>query len=152
MRVRRTVADFLIKGCGLRKLHDTRAVRVVRSFLDEIDVQHLRDVHPCRALNSREQMYDDVHASFVNGSAIDYLEFGVFRGDSIRHWVKLNTQTNSRFYGFDSFEGLPERWRNGQDKGHFDVGGNIPKIDDPRVHFIKGWFNHTLPSFVRDFV
>ena len=86
MSLKRTVANFLIKGCGLRKLHNTRAVRVVRSFLDEIDVQHLRDVHPCRALDTREQMYDCVHASFVNGSAIDYLEFGVFRGDSIRHW------------------------------------------------------------------
>jgi len=152
MRVRRAVADFLIKGCGLRKLHDTRAVRMVRSLLDEIDIQHLRDAHPCSAFDSREQMYDYVHASFVNGSAIDYLEFGVFRGDSIRHWVKLNAQTNSRFYGFDSFEGLPERWRNGQDRGHFDVGGNIPKIDDPRVNFIKGWFNHTLPPFVQNFV
>jgi O-methyltransferase len=152
MRVRRAVADFLIKGCGLRKLHNTRAVRMVRSLLDEIDVQHLRDVHPCRAFDGREQMYDFVHASFVNRSAIDYLEFGVFKGESIRHWVELNKDPNSRFYGFDSFEGLPEWWRAGQDKGHFDVGGNIPKIEDGRVQFVKGWFNQTVPFFVRSFV
>ena len=151
MRFRRRVADVLIKALGLRKLHDTAAQRVIRSVLDEIDLQYLRDSHPCRSFSCREEMYAHVHESIVKGEAMDYLEFGVYRGDSLRCWTRLNKHEASRFYGFDSFQGLPEPWRKGQGKGHFDVGGGAPQIDDPRVNFVKGWFADTIPSFARDF-
>jgi hypothetical protein len=35
-------------------------------------------------------------------------------------------------------------------KGKFNVGGTLPDISDPRVSFVKGWFNQTLPSFVEE--
>lgn len=75
------------------------------------------------------------------------LEFGVWKGDSTRYFVKLNTSPNSRFYGFDSFEGLPEDWR-GMQAERFDVGGNLPRIDDDRVKFVKGWFRDSLPPIM----
>ena len=31
-------------------------------------------------------------------------------------------------------------------KGTFDVKGSIPEVRDPRVHFIKGWFQNTWPQ------
>ena len=31
------------------------------------------------------------------------------------------------------------------------MGGQLPEIDDPRVVFVKGWFDDTLPKFVKDF-
>src|SRR5205823_2777594 len=49
------------------------------------------------------------------------------------------------------FEGLPENWRPGSRAGHFSVGGTLPDIDDPRVTFVKGWFDSTIPLFARDF-
>ena len=36
-------------------------------------------------------------------------------------------------------------------KGDFGVGGSVPEINDPRVSFVKGWFNDTLPGFLSDF-
>jgi len=96
-------------------------------------------------------MFRSVHDRVIRDRAIDYLEFGVFRGDSIRQWVSLNRHKDSRFIGFDSFEGLPEDWRAGQGKGHFDVHGFIPQIIDPRVTLIKGWFENTIPPFAHDF-
>jgi len=74
-----------------------------------------------------------------------FLEFGVLDGNSIRQWAGLNRNPQSRFVGFDSFEGLPTAWR-GRPAGYFDRGGALPDIADPRVRFVKGWFNRTLPG------
>ena len=151
MRLRRRIANFALKECRLHKLQGSRPQKLIRAVLDEIDLQHVRDVYPCASFHDRFEMFRSVHERFISDGAIDYLEFGVFRGDSIREWITLNSQKNSRFFGFDSFEGLPEDWRVGQGKGHFDVHGSIPHIDDPRVRFIKGWFENTIPRFTREF-
>jgi hypothetical protein len=82
---------------------------------------------------------------------IDYLEFGVFRGDSIREWTTLSSSTHSRFYGFDTFTGLPEKWFKDFDKGAFNVGGNVPDISDLRVTFANGTFQDTLENFLNNF-
>jgi hypothetical protein len=51
-------------------------------------------------------------------------------------------------YGFDSFEGLPEKWRDGFDKGAFNRDGNLPEVNS-NVGLVKGWFNETLPYFIQ---
>jgi len=83
-----------------------------------------------------------------SNTAIDYLEFGVFEGKSIMEWMKLNTFKNSRFFGFDGFEGLSEDWTETKKKRHFDLGGKEPEINDSRVQYIKGLFQETLPLFL----
>jgi hypothetical protein len=88
----------------------------------------------------------DVVAKRVANERVLYLEFGVFSGDSMRYWSRALKHPDSVLHGFDSFEGLPEdagRWT----KGEFSTGGQIPKIDDGRVQFFKGWFNEVLPSY-----
>jgi hypothetical protein len=70
-------------------------------------------------------------------------EFGVWRGDTINHIAKMTTKN---IYGFDSFEGLPERWWGVFDQGHFAVA-KLPKVGK-NVSLIKGWFNKTLPVFL----
>jgi len=84
---------------------------------------------------------------------LDYLEFGVFRGASIRFWTELATSPQSRFYGFDTFTGLPEKWELGSaslEQGHFAVD-RMPELDDPRATLIKGLFQDTLPEFLRTY-
>ena len=81
---------------------------------------------------------------------INYLEFGVHQGRSLRWWVEGNRDSRSTFVGFDSFEGLPEHWMDGFGKGHFSTGGQPPQIDDPRCSFAVGWFNQTLPPRVEN--
>lgn len=76
-----------------------------------------------------------------------YLEFGVFSGTSFKWWLNANKNTASRFYGFDTFEGLPEDW-------HFfkkgDMMAAIPSVNDERALFVKGLFQHTLFNFIKE--
>jgi len=81
----------------------------------------------------------------VGGGDLLLLEFGVWQGYSMDVFRRLSPAPGSRFFGFDSFEGLPEAWR-GMKAGNFSTGGKIPDIDDPRVEFVKGWFQDTLPG------
>ena len=84
---------------------------------------------------------------------ISYLEFGVWKGVSLGAWVTINMNPNSRFYGFDSFEGLPEDWVHDFGKTRkeiFDLKGIAPTIADARVTLVKGWFQQTLRKFLAD--
>lgn len=76
-----------------------------------------------------------------------FLEFGVFEGESINFCADLVKE--KCFYGFDSFEGLPELWGGKLAKGAFDLQGNLPSVKD-NVKLIKGWYNETLPPFLKE--
>ena len=69
-----------------------------------------------------------------------FYEFGVYKGHSFKYLIK----TFKKGYGFDTFEGLPEKW-NDFEKGAFSTKGIIPKIDGGI--FISGLFENTLPKF-----
>ena len=73
------------------------------------------------------------------------LELGVFRGGTARFMA--NRIGNRTLHGFDSFEGLPEKW------GGFDLGkgaltmhGKLPRVPS-NVVLHKGWFSDTLPGW-----
>jgi O-methyltransferase len=74
---------------------------------------------------------------------IDFLEFGVSAGTSFKWWVENNKNTNSRFIGFDTFQGNPKAWGK-YSKGFFTTNGREPDIRDSRVKFVKGLFQETL--------
>ena len=98
---------------------------------------------------TREEMFVHLHAEYLgNGKkALDYLEFGVFQGLSLKQWCAINAHPQSRFFGFDSFQGLPENW-NSAPSGTYTSHGKLPDIHDPRVEFVVGWFQNTLPGFL----
>jgi hypothetical protein len=75
-----------------------------------------------------------------------WLEFGVFNGSSINYISQFTPHT---VYGFDSFDGLPEYWRDGHDKGEFNVD-ILPAVND-NVVLMKGWFDETLITFINGF-
>jgi len=106
--------------------------------------------HEKAPVHTRPEIYQQVVDKTLEGDIINYLEFGVFEGKSMRWWVANNSFPESRFYGFDTFTGLPEKWE-GYEAGHFDTRGVAPNISDERTHFIKGLFQDTLPEFLRAF-
>jgi len=99
-------------------------------------------------VSTREQLFDLIAAEVGDRQAL-YLEFGVWKGDATRYWSKILKNPRSILHGFDSFEGLPEDydWRMDMSRGKFDVGGQIPHLDDPRVRFFPGWFDRVLPHY-----
>ena len=81
--------------------------------------------------------------------AINYLEFGVASGQSFNWWMAKNENNESRFYGFDTFTGLPEDF-GPYKKGTFNTN-SIPVIKDSRGRFFQGLFQQTLPGFLTTF-
>lgn len=76
------------------------------------------------------------------------VELGVYSGTTLQQIVK---KFSGEVHGFDSFEGLPERWDRSDmtfDKGAFDLKGELPTIQGATLH--KGWFSETLPEFVKN--
>lgn len=115
---------------------------------------HSSGLSECPYFPARFELYEYLSANLTGEHAIDYLEFGVYHGKSMRKWVSLNGNADSRFIGFDTFEGLPEPWdyaTGALEAGYFSTAGKTPEIDDPRVSFRKGLFQDTLAEFVRDF-
>lgn len=93
----------------------------------------------------REEVWSAVTRRIANKPVL-YLEFGVAKGASMKFWSHELKHPKSVLHGFDSFEGLPESggpWT----KGRFDARGAIPKIEDDRVTFFKGWFDTMLPKY-----
>jgi O-methyltransferase len=109
---------------------------------------------PCPYFETRELLYEHLAKKVIGNRPITFLEFGVYLGGSMRSWTSLNTEIQSEFIGFDSFEGLPEAWVNVSTtltKGSFSTNGQVPIINDIRVKIMKGWFNDTLPKFLAKF-
>lgn len=76
------------------------------------------------------------------------LEFGVYTGGTLNYIASL--LPDREIYGFDSFEGLPESWRDGFARGTFAIQ-HLPRVRG-NVHLVKGWFEDTLPLFVNSAV
>ena len=98
----------------------------------------------------RFALYNHVIENQGLSTAINYLEFGVASGASFDWWMNKNENVESRFYGFDTFTGLPEDF-GPYKKGAFNNGTSLPVIRDNRGKFFQGLFQQTLPEFLKKF-
>jgi O-methyltransferase len=82
--------------------------------------------------------------------SIDYFEFGVASGLSFKWWLQRNGNSSSRFFGFDTFEGLPEKW-GPYEKGAMAHTLESLNINDLRTSFYKGLFQETFIPFLEQY-
>jgi len=143
--------------------------REVENKIDEI----LESIKNCSVVISQNDFYQTYHSACALSVDVKglWMEFGVYRGTSISNFAKFCPTT---IYGFDSFEGLPETWDDDNKKGTFSLNGKIPMgflnkkegHTDPgmysreqaptltpwpkNVSLIKGWFDDSLPTFLKN--
>lgn len=113
-------------------------------------VKFRRDLSPgLRDSPDRRVLHAKV-SGIVGAGQLDYLEFGVWQGETLGLWARLNQSPDTRLFGFDTFEGLPENWGD-IPKGTFSLQGQLPEISDNRVQLIKGLFQTTLYPFLASY-
>lgn len=124
------------------------------SKLSEWAVKHkdipYNDFYSAWDYEKRYNLYRHVIEKENLEAPLNYLEFGVAGGVSFKWWMTQNRHPGSRFYGFDTFEGLPEDF-GPYKKGTFGSDFSVPEISDPRGKFYTGLFQQTLPGFLATF-
>lgn len=104
---------------------------------------------PIRKYAHRENLHQFIVDTYsLAEKEIHYFEFGVSTGVSFKWWLGHNSNPNSEFHGFDTFEGLPEDW-NFYKKGA--MSSETPHIEDKRGVFHRGLFQDTLYDFLEDY-
>jgi hypothetical protein len=141
---------------GVRELMRRQVRKLVELVLTDVDLmgrireatttaafeeKHLRDA---AGFKSRDALHRAMLKQVQHRDGL-HLEFGVYKGDSINRLAELAPDVT--WYGFDSFEGLPEAWTLGAKKGAFSIDGRLPPVRG-NVRLAKGFFETTLPGFV----
>lgn len=106
------------------------------------DELYSRILNPKNRCLSRPHIW--LHYLYGHEASSCFLEFGVWNGRSINYMADVRPDCS--FHGFDSFDGLPERWDAAHDKGHFATDFTKLKFKS-NVSIHRGWFNDTLPVF-----
>jgi O-methyltransferase len=141
----------LLLAAGIGPSGFLESLSQLLQFLSYLRSSGLRDGP---SFPERSGLYRHIHDRWIGSKPVDYLEFGVYQGCSLQHWLSLNQNPESRFFGFDTFTGLPEDWNLATVKlpaGHFSTTGKPPLVTDPRVRFVKGLFQDTLEEFAGAF-
>ncbi|KAL7529836.1 hypothetical protein ACHAXR_003185 [Thalassiosira sp. AJA248-18] len=117
------------------------------SALDQASREITGNERPIEFLVENYGQYPSIKNGF-------WAEFGVFKGTTLRlaqDGLSNETTFGGPIAGFDSFQGLPEKWRAGFKKGQFGNNPNLyAEVRDslsPQVELYKGWFQNTIPIF-----
>lgn len=113
--------------------------RALESTVDYIN----KNMTNIQSVKNKFQVIDYALSKISNKKGL-ILEFGVYKCETINYIAKR--LSNLKIFGFDSFEGLPENWRDGFPKGTFSLN-EIPNVED-NVVLIKGWFEKSIPDFI----
>jgi len=146
----------LAVGLG-RRYCDTDPFVVPRKAgnLDEF----LKELKP--ALDMRQLIKRPVELIFDNSRYLtdlphpsctgDWLEFGVFMGGTLNAAAEFRERfcgpDSGEVYGFDTFTGLPEKWRGNFENGAFSLNGTFPDVRH-NVELVKGIFSDCLPPWI----
>jgi hypothetical protein len=143
-RIKTAVQRWLMAGWDFLEYPRFHPAHALREEALRETVCYIKD-HMVDAMgveSAREVLLAGLRQIEVEGA---YLEFGVFRGGTIRFIA--DRVRPKLIHGFDSFEGLPSSWTG--DSFNFDARGRLPRVPK-NVQLHRGWFTDTLPKWVED--
>lgn len=89
----------------------------------------------------REHLWNHILDKCQHGP-VYVLEYGVAWGYTTNYFLTQSNNPNLRWFGFDTFRGLPQDWMRGmithEPRGAFDAGGLTPNLSDPRLTWVIG--------------
>ncbi len=91
---------------------------------------------------NRERLWKHILQTLPATGDLHGYEFGVAYGYLTKWWLK-NCTNVTKWFGYDTFTGLPEDWLHFK-KGAFDANGKPPAINDQRVDWIIGRVEETF--------
>ena len=112
----------------------------------------LNNLGKAQLFETRTQLHNFATSKFTDLPDGLYLEFGVWKGSTLRNFSAKSPTTNQKMYGFDSFEGLVNPWSYpGHGLDSFNLKGVVPKsvLEIPRTEIIVGRVEKTLPDFLQ---
>lgn len=137
----------------LRERIRARILRLYRSAVSDISLALQQEATQSTAAYVRRHMplvqsvrrWHEVHNVAIEAVTLDglVLEFGVFEARTATY---IAGKRNWHLHGFDSFEGLPEPWRDGFPAAKFSRP-TLPEVPD-NVTLHVGLFADTLPPFL----
>jgi hypothetical protein len=105
-----------------------------------------RELARATVMPSRESLLlRSLECATTNGML---LELGVYKGYTLR--LIASARPGDLVYGFDSFDGLPETWRHGFEKGTFSVATDSLQPFQSNVKLRAGLFETSLPALLND--
>jgi hypothetical protein len=142
-RLKTTIQKWLVAFQDFRDFAQLHPAREVRKLAFEESVQYVEKY--MRSSAGVESAREVLQLALCRGGvAGHYLEFGVYKGGTIR-FIAEQVGVSQHVHGFDSFHGLPEAWSG--DSASFDAHGRLPKV--PRnVILHQGFFADTLPRWL----
>lgn len=82
----------------------------------------------------------------------EFLEFGIFKGWTGNHIAQHAAKHGKIVHGFDSFDGLPEPWDQGNNKVEQDrFKLPAPPVMLPNYKIWKGLFADTIPEWKKEY-
>ena len=67
------------------------------TWLPKINTWRKEHTEKYPVLPTRYKLYEYIQNEYLKDEGIEYLEFGVFKGDSIKYWGGINKNPNSNF-------------------------------------------------------
>ncbi len=101
-----------------------------------------------KIFSSKSALYKAVLNKLKAQKRIEVLEFGVAHGYTTRFLIQKIDDFGislTRYVGFDTFEGLTQKYRNFP-KGSFGNDGKFPSLASESLFWCKGFVQDTLPK------
>lgn len=132
----------------LKKILSNISIKTLNKLtVNNLINNHYKRILKIKSYNTRDDYLLSISRELDQLDNLIILEFGVYKGESLKIFSENISDPNAKFYGFDTFTGLPEKWID-LDKGHFTTNGITPSIKDTRISYEVGLFNKTLPKFL----